>query len=278
MSSIVWLASYPKSGNTWMRAFLRNYLSDEPEPVDLNTQDPRFANENKPRWYQGFSDLPLESLNPTQVCALRPHAHARIAASRDGTVLTKTHNYLGDFDGFPLHNIEVTTGAIYIVRNPLDVVPSLADHFGMSLDGAIDFLAAEEAATQPDEANMGSILGSWSFHVASWTAEHSDVIRVVRYEDMLEQPEKTFSRVLRLLKLEPEQARLQRAIRHASFDSLQRLEQTRGFTERSEASERFFRTGRQGQWRDVLTDDQVAAVIAAHRSQMSRFGYLPEGY
>ena len=278
MSSLIWLASYPKSGNTWMRAFLRNYLADADQPVDMNAQDGRFANENTPSWYQGFADLPLNSLNPTQVCALRPHAHARIATSREGTVLTKTHNYLGDFDGFPLHNIEVTAGAIYILRNPLDVVPSLADHFGMSVDDAVSFLGADEAATQPDEANMGSLLSSWSFHVASWTAEHSEIIKIVRYEDMLEQPVATFSRVLRLLHMEPQPQRLERAIAHASFDSLQAQEQAQGFVERSEASARFFRVGKKDQWREVLNDSQIAAVVAAHREQMQRFGYVPEGY
>ncbi len=278
VSSIVWLASYPKSGNTWMRAFLRNYFDNESRPSDLNEADDRFANENKPSWYAGFTDLALDSLNAQQVCALRPHAHARIASSNAGTVLVKSHNYLGDFDGFPLHNINVTAGAIYVVRNPLDVVLSVADHFGMALDDAIAFLNSEEAATEADEANMGSIMGSWSFHVASWTQEASDIIRVVRYEDMLDKPVKAFAPVLALLRQTKDPARLKRAVQHSSFATLRKQEQADGFKERSEHSARFFRQGKKDQWKTALNRDQVAAVVNANREQMKRFGYLPKGY
>lgn len=277
MSSIVWLASYPKSGNTWMRAFLQNFLTDSDEPADINALDTFFANENTPDWYQGLTDIPLPELNPTQVCALRPQAQARISASRQGTVLVKTHNYLGEFEGFPLHNIGVTAGAIYVVRNPLDVVLSVADHFGFTLDEAIAFINSEEAATQNDELSMGSMLGSWSFHVETWT-QPSDVVCVVRYEDLLEKPVKTFTSVLGLLRQDKATPRIKRAVANSSFAALKKQENKAGFRERSAHSKRFFREGRKNQWREVLSREQIQAVVDANREQMKRFGYLPKGY
>jgi hypothetical protein len=278
LSSIVWLASYPKSGNTWMRAFLHNYLENASEAAAINSLDRFFANENMPQWYQGLSDKPLDTLSPVEVCALRSRVHERIAAANPGTVLVKTHNFQGVFDGYPLHNIDVTAGAIYVVRNPLDLSLSVADHFGFSLDEAIEFVNSEEAATEADGANMGSILGSWSFHVASWTDSASEVVRVVRYEDMLEKPIKAFSSVLALLGLERNTARIKRAIKHSSFETLKKQEARDGFRERSPHSQRFFRRGRMNQWRTELSPEQVDTVVAANREQMRRFNYIPRGY
>lgn len=261
-----------------MRAFLQNYLAGDDSPADINAPGDLFANENKPQWYAGLCNEDLSTLDALQVCSLRSQAQARIAESRPGTVIVKTHNYQGQFEGWPLHNLAVTAGAIYVVRNPLDVVLSVADHFGLSTDDAIAFINSEEAATGADEANMGSLLGSWSFHVQSWTEGAGDAVCVVRYEDMLEKPVKAFSAALALLQQPRDKARLKRAIRNSSFAALRKQESRHGFIERSENSRRFFREGRANQWRTVLTPEQVQAVVAANREQMARFNYLPKGY
>jgi hypothetical protein len=278
LSKIVWLASYPKSGNTWMRAFLHNYMENASAAADINSLDRFFANENLPEWRQGLTDKPLDALSPVEVCALRSRVHERIAAASQGTTLVRTQNFQGDFEGYPLHNIDFTAGAIYVVRNPLDVALSVADHFGLSVDEAIEFVNSEDASIEADGASMGSMLGSWSFHVASWAGSPSDLVRVVRYEDMLEKPITAFSSVLGLLGLERNTARIKRAIKHSSFETLRKQEERDGFRERSPHSQRFFRRGRMNQWRSELNTSQVEAVITANREQMRHFNYLPRGY
>jgi hypothetical protein len=214
-----------------------------------------------------------------EATALRPRVHAAIAAAAGANdVFVKTHNLFGSLEGLPLHNLEVTAGAIYVVRNPLDVVPSLADHFGIGLDEAIDFMGNEQTGSPGDEANVAGVLGSWSAHAGSWSGSGLRRLRVVRYEDLHAQPEQAFAGILGFLGRTPDPARLARAIRHAAFDTLRRQEDQGGFVERSPASARFFRAGVVGGWRELLSADQVQRVVARHAAQMQRFGYLPAAW
>lgn len=275
MSSIIWLASYPKSGNTWVRAFLQNYLDASDTPSDINALDRYFADESKPNWYAPHASAPLAETDTAGICALRPLVQRDIAASRPGSIIVKTHNLLGDFNGLPLHEMSVTAGAIYVLRNPLDVVISLADHFGLSVDAAIEFLNSETTGTPSDEANVASVLGSWSMHVRSWVEGGGEATTVLRYEDLLAKPLKTFRKLAHFLGLKRDDALLRRAVRFSSFGELRKQEQKRGFIERSPNSSNFFRAGRKDQWRSVLSEDQVDRIVAAHGEVMGRFGYLP---
>jgi hypothetical protein len=278
MSSIVWLASYPKSGNTWVRAFIHNYLEDSHEPADINSLDKYFADDSKPYWYERHTDRPLSELSIKEICELRCRVHRDIAASRQGSVIVKTHGYLGEYEGIPLHEMAVTAGAIYVVRNPLDVVLSLADHFGISIDEAIAFMNDPATGSPTDEANVGSVLGSWSGHVESWTGTEGANLHLVRYEDLVDRPAKAFAGIVSFLNLGKNSAGIKKAVRFSSFQTLRNLEAKRGFVEKSPNSKRFFRSGRKNQWPSTLSRDQVAALVDAHREQMSRFRYVPPGY
>jgi len=278
MSSIVWLASYPKSGNTWVRAFLHNYLENSSEPADINSLDKYFADDSKPYWYQNHTDRPLHELSMRDICLLRCQVHQDIASSRAGSVIVKTHSLLGAYDGIPLHEMSVTAGAIYVVRNPLDVVLSLADHFGISIDDAIAFMNDPATGSPTDEANVASVLGSWSGHVESWTSEESPSLHVVRYEDLIDRPLKAFAGIVSFLNLGRDAPAIKRAMRFSSFQALRSQESSKGFVEKSPNSARFFRAGRKNQWPGKLSRDQVTALVEAHREQMSRFRYVPPAY
>ncbi len=278
MSNILWLASYPKSGNTWVRAFLANLIADGSDPLPLAELSNYCRDEALPDLYTAISGQPSTELDATQLCALRPRVHARIAASQPGTVLVKTHNMNGSFEGHPLHNPDVSAGAVYVVRNPLDVALSMTYHFGLGIDEAIDRLASEELATGNDELFVTQILGSWSTHVASWADMAGPDIVVVRYEDMLEKPLKAFGKIAGLVGLGDNRKRLERAIQFSSFQNLSRLERRDGFSEVSDKTKRFFRKGRANQWREALDRDQVSRIVNAHREQMARFKYVPHGY
>lgn len=271
------MASYPKSGNTWVRAFIQNFLDATDRPADINALDKYFADESKPNWYQPLVQESLADLSLKQICELRPTVQKNIAASRAGSVFVKTHNILGAYNGQPLHEMSVTAGAIYVVRNPLDVVLSLADHFGLSIDDAIIFMNNKATGSPTDEANVASVLSSWSDHVHSWTAS-DDSTCILRYEDLLAKPEKEFSRLLQFLGIDRDRARLKRAIQFCSFLEMRKQEKQQGFIERSPNSRRFFRTGKKNQWRTALSREQIGQITEAHRDEMQRFKYLPPGY
>jgi hypothetical protein len=278
MGNILWLASYPKSGNTWIRAFLANLVANRREPVPLD-ELPRYCeDEARPELFSAVAGRPSSELSVDEISALRPRVHALIAARSSGTRLVKTHNYAGSFDGHPLHNMAVTSGAIYVVRNPLDVAISMTHHFGLNLDEAIERLANEQVATANDALFVTQLLGSWSMHVKGWADLAGERVLVLRYEDLLAKPGKHFARAARLLGLGQDRARIERAVRHAAFQSLASLEKKHGFVEARDSATRFFREGRMNQWRDVLSRAQLHRMVAAHREQMARFNYLPPGF
>src|ERR1700694_5130861 len=139
-SGIVWLASYPKSGNTWTRAFLHNLartMAGEKGEQSINEIN---------RFITGETFLPLYAellgFRPTaehrkEIAAVRHRVQQRIADSCEGIVFVKTHNALATEFGHSTINFGVTSGAIYIVRNPLDVAISFAHHMNKSIDETI---------------------------------------------------------------------------------------------------------------------------------------------
>ena len=278
MGNICWLASYPKSGNTWLRAFLANLVADTGAPLALSRLGRYCEDEALPEDYAALAGQPSATLSMEEIARLRPQVHARIAARHPATVFVKTHNMAGRYDGHPLHNIDVTTAAIYVVRNPLDVVVSMASHFALELDEAIDYLEADNAATLNDTLYVSQVLSSWSRHVAGWADQAGPSVLVVRYEDMIDKETKTFGRIARLLRLDGDRARLERAVRFSRFPVLAAMEREQGFVEATGKGAHFFRKGRINQWRERLTRDQVGRIIDAHRVQMARFKYVPPGY
>ena len=282
MGSIVWLASYPRSGNTWTRNFLHNLVSilrGEPEAEqDINAMQKLTTWDVYPFWWKGILEKPLEEASNAEVAALRPRVHARIAGEATGIVFVKTHNALVASHGVPAINMKVTSGAIYIVRNPLDVAISNAHHFALSLDEAIERLNRPGLEVHNHKDGAFEVYGAWRENVLSWTRRPHRTIYVMRYEDMLARPEETFGRLAYHLTLLPTAAQLEQAIERSAFERLKRQEAEKDFAERPKRAREFFREGRAEQWREILSEAQVRAVVAPNREQMARFGYLPEGF
>jgi Sulfotransferase domain len=275
MGKIIWLASYPKSGNTWLRAFLHNLLRNPQEGYDINKLDDFTLGESAYGWYRRFDERPLEAYTDAEVAALRPKVHRYLTTLFPDSIFAKTHCAVMEDHGFPTVTFEVTAGAIYVVRNPLDVAISYAHHLGASLDDTIGYMAKARAQVPASNNHVHELLGSWSEHVESWTAKPSKALHIVRYEDMLVKPQTAFSGIVRFLGLKVPRNRLESAIARSSFRVLQEQERRHGFKEKGEFADRFFREGKSGQWRKVITPAQVDRVVTAHSQQMERFGYLP---
>ena len=278
MSGILWLASYPKSGNTWLRAFLHNLLRNSRAPFDINRMSELTAGDSQAHWYERFDSRSPVALGGEDLARLRPRVHALIAESAPDTVMVKTHNALVEADGVPMITQSLTAGAIYVVRNPLDVVVSYAHHLGQPTDDVITLMETKGFHSPASADQVPEHHSDWSTHVESWTASSHPQLHVVRYEDMGRRPGPTFRAISAFLGLKPPRERLERAMRHSSFRSLRAQEDRTGFIERTPSQDRFFRTGKMGGWREVLDDAQVRRVVERHRTQMERFGYLPSGY
>jgi len=275
MGKILWLASYPKSGNTWLRVFLHNLFRDPNEPYDINKLHEFCSADYVAAWYQQILQKPSLEMTPEEVATVRPQVHEALTRVHPDTVFCKTHNALVVSHGSEMITMTHTAGAIYVIRNPLDVVISYAHHYGLDIDTAIEALNLPGQTMPNSKQHVYQIFGSWSENVKSWTANPHPALHVVRYEDMTSQPLETFGSVAAFLGLRPTRQRLERAIQNSSFGELQKQESESGFEERSDKSDRFFRKGQVGQWRDILTPAQVDLLVENHKEQMQRFGYWP---
>ena len=280
MGDIIWLASYPKSGNTWLRAFLHNLFRNTDRPIDINSMQGELSqSDGMLMWFQMLDQRPCDEWTAEDVARMRPKVNELIAGGQPGSVFCKTHNALVTAHGFPAINLQVTSGAIYIVRNPLDVVPSFADYMGIDLEKAITWMETDDLETTSDPSvnHVQLRLGSWSQHVKSWTGNYNPRLHVVRYEDLLDHPSRSFGGISRFLGLKASRQRLLRAIRNSSFKVMRRHEERHGFNERPAHQKWFFRRGAAGGWRSELKLEQVERICSAHHEQMKRFDYLPAG-
>lgn len=274
MGKLMWLASYPKSGNTWVRAFLANYLTDSAQPVDINTLASFAVGDMRIEQYVRVGKRPAESLKPADIDRLRPLAHRSIAEMHPGSIFVKTHSVIGRVGGTALITPEVTAGAVYVVRNPLDVAVSFADHYGLTLDQVTKAICFNRLRIDPRPDQVTQHLSDWSTHVKSWRDAPGLRHHLVRYEDLTDAPEASFTAIVQFLKAPLDTERLQRAIAHSSFPVLAGQEHERGFRERSRSAEKFFRSGKVGGWREVLDARHSDAIVAFHREVMGQLGYI----
>ncbi len=280
MNGIIWLASYPKSGNTWFRVFLTNLLHDADAPASINELEStpiasaRGIFDNN----MGFES---SDLTADEIDRLRPELYTHLAVNANDPFFMKIHDaYTAVSDNMPLIPQAATGGALYFIRNPLDVAVSFAHHSGSDYDTSISRMADESFAfcRKSDRLHnqLRQKLLSWSRHVLSWVDRAPFPVCVLRYEDMKSQSLETFERAVHFAGLPHTPEQIQKALDFSSFDTVQQQEEAEGFQEKSPSSSRFFRKGQIGSWRDELSEKQAQQVVHNHREVMRRFGYLDE--
>jgi len=277
MAGIVWLASYPKSGNTWLRAFIHTYMFDPERPLSINELRDYTFGDGFLDQYAKVAGKPIAELGEDEIRALRPKVHMWLASHPTDTVFVKTHNVIGNEGGVPIITPDATAGAIYVVRNPLDIVDSYAHHYRLTLDEAVDHLCtAGKVLPGVAGRKLPDYLGSWRENVRAWTTAPGLQRHVMRYEDMLAKPGPTFRGVVKFLGLPIIAKRVRKAIEFTSFREMAGQEEREGgFHELGpKADHSFFRRGRAGAWRHLLNDDQVRRIVEANHDVMAEHGYL----
>jgi hypothetical protein len=283
-SGIVWVASYPRSGNTWIRMFLFNLSQiiegdDAEQNLDkLSEFSPWDGETSRYAKYLPAQDQ-LRGFPQTRDAAwtrLKNLAAVRQSWQRDlcngltGPIFVKTHWIDKPVFGNAAIDYSVSLGGIYCVRNPLDVLVSLADFFDAPIDSIAQLMGQQDAFLGGNDAV--DYLGTWSEHVISWSKQENLNVCVVRFEDLLENPELWFGVMARhVFNPPPTVEQIRRAIHRSSFDRLRTQEQQQGFV--GMPSRSFFKRGRAGEWRRVLASHHVNQIVNDHGQQMARFGY-----
>ncbi|MBT5434027.1 MAG: sulfotransferase domain-containing protein [Alphaproteobacteria bacterium] len=278
MGKIIWIASYPKSGNTWLRIFLFNLFADSPEPMTLSEVSHMSTSDTVLRWYREVDERDPASWTMHDVADLRLVMQRHMTTQSLDAVFMKTHAALVPMAGRQPFDMEASAGAVYIVRNPLDVAVSYMRHAGVPADQIVDIMSTPNHMLPRTDDLAEFVQGGWSQNVMSWTREPNPAIHVVRYEDLAAKGMETFGAICSFLKLEMDEERVARALDHASITTLRRLEDEQGFNERSVHQERFFGEGGVDAWKRDLPEENARQLVQRHRAQMERFGYVPPGW
>jgi aryl sulfotransferase len=274
----IWLASYPRSGNTWVRALLRAVTEPAPgaeiDLAELGDGPIASSRGHLERW----TGLTASELKPTEIDRIRPGADAALDASLDDIRFRKIHDALLSA---PADRAIVppaaTLGAVYIVRDPRDVAVSLAHIYDRTQAQAVAAMANPCAALARSEKRLRyqlrQRLGTWSNHVSGWLDHELFPMLLVRYEDLAADTAGELTRIAKFAGLELSTDRVEAAIEVASFEQLRARESIHGFREHPRSDVPFFRRGQAGAWEDELAPELARRVQADHGPVMARAGY-----
>jgi hypothetical protein len=274
--AVCWLASYPKSGNTWLRAVHAAAVTRA--DIDINRLPSALAPATRALLDDALG-LSTSDLTVAEVEALRPRVDELLAGSLDRPVLRKVHDaYLPGAGGEPVVSVAAARGVLYLLRDPRDVAVSLVGHTGLPIDAVVGLMANPAAVLAAARDGLDRYveqrIGSWSGHVRSWVAQRQAPVRVLRYEDAAADPVGAFGPALRFAGLELTDAEVAVAVERASFRVLAGQEARSGFGERLRPEARFFRRGQIGAWRDELPPALAARLVRDHREVMGEYRYL----
>jgi hypothetical protein len=278
MGDICWIASYPKSGNTWLRVLLANYRADSETPANINSLGDYGASARIV--FDEWAGITASALDGVTVDNLLPDVYRCVAREETGRIFFKVHDMFRLTSlGQPLFPADVSMGAVYVVRNVSDIVISLAHHAGIGGPEAVERVCKSGYAIACSEAGLDEqlrqVLGSWSEHVSSWLDQSAIPVYLVRYEDLLRSPVEVFGGIVGFCGLPFDRERARRAVAFSRFDELRRQEQTNGFSERHERSSApFFRLGRAGDGAEKLGAEMVQRLFDEHGAILRRLKYL----
>jgi aryl sulfotransferase len=270
-----WLASYPKSGNTWVRAV--HAAASTGADVDINDLPGRRVPATRAVLDAALC-LSTSDLTAAEVEVLRPRADEMLDEVPGGSALRKVHDaFVVGATGEPVVSVAAALGAVYVVRDPRDVAVSLAHHGGHPPHRVAATMCDPAAVLGGPPGGIGfqveQRIGCWSEHVASWVDQSRLSVHVLRYEDAVADPVAAFGPMLRFAGLELTDGEVAAAVDRTSFRVLAGQEAERGFRERIRPDARFFRRGQPGAWRDELPAALAERLVRHHREVMIRFGY-----
>ena len=247
---IIWLASYPKSGNTWVRSFLSHYIYGNNKAFEFKLLDniKKFPDINI------LNDLKINYENTNELIENWTSIQDYINLNNKLNFL-KTHNAFCTINGNPFTNSSNTLAAIYIVRDPRDVLVSFSNHFGLDLKKTLEIMKSEEFWETEDKFNSfrSSLFGSWKTNYKSWVSNKTLDTFVIRYEDLISNPFESFSKMIDFLKnksgLRYDEKSISFSLKETNFRNLSDLEKKNGFNEASKTL--FFRKGSFKQWANL---------------------------
>ena len=275
MHKNIFLASYPKSGNTWLRSIIGNFYNFEKEfslndlkSIPLLSIKKHF-NEFQNKVYINNNELHFDWVSQNIIKCQK--------------ILNNKLNHLNIFKTHSVRhknftNETVNAGFIYIVRDPRDIIVSLKNFSGKEIDKTIDeFLFSKSLMITTNGAQ--ELLSTWELNVQSWLNYTSVPRLIIKYEDLKLNPKeiilniKKFLNKIHSLNINLRDQDIDKIVENTNFNNLKKLEDKNGFDEATIHSN-FFRSGTSNQWKDVLTNTQINLIEKNLKSMMRYFNYI----
>jgi hypothetical protein len=279
---IVWLASYPKSGNTLLRSLLSSYFFSNDGDFTFNhlykiSQFPAVHH---------FTSLVINVSDENEVFKNFINAQNLINKQNKNLKFFKTHSALCKMNDCNFTDLKNTLGVIYIVRDPRNVVTSYAHHYNLNINEATDALLDKSSFLVKTDKNCKAFMGSWDFNYNSWKKfELKKKYLLIKYEDLVNKKKNTLLKIFRFLeslgasKFKIDMVKLNKAIKSTEFDKMKDLEKKEVFYEgvldiKTGKRKVFFNLGPKNDWRRILDQKNKEKIEKFFKNEMIELGYL----
>ena len=277
---IIWIASYPKSGNTLLRSILASYFFSNDGNFEFNHLDyiKQFPA------IEHFRKMGIDLSNENEVFQNFIEAQKLINKENNKIKFIKTHSSLCKINNCNFTDLKNTLGAIYIVRDPRNVVTSFAHHYNLNVEQATDTLIDETRWLVKTEKMYKTFLGSWNVNYNSWK-QLNERFMLVKYEDLVNKKKTTLIKIFKFIQtlnneeLKIDMVKVNKVIKSTEFYKMKTLEQKQIFTEsiiESDTGKRkaFFNLGLKNDWKKILDDKNRKKIETSFKKEMSELGYL----
>ncbi len=278
---ILWLASYPKSGNTLLRSFLSTYFfsKDGNFNFDLLRNIKQYPNNKL------FLELGVDISNRHEIAKNHLNAQKLINQNKKSFQFWKTHSSFVKMDGYSFTDLNNTLGVIYVVRDPRDVVISYSHHNNQTIEQTLKMINQNYILGAEIKDSIPVYLGSWSYNYNSWKVfKNINKYLLIKYEELILNDEKYFEKILLFIKniskmdFDISEKKIKKVLEEIKFEKLKKLEKEKGFHESKKDDKgntiNFFRSGKTKQWKnnlDLKTKNMIEEVC---QKEMEELGYI----
>ena len=273
---IIWISSYPKSGNTWVRAFLSTYLDSTDGKVNFSLLDKigEFPDHNILNKFMDSKDF----YNLSEVSKHWIKVQELINSNKELTFL-KTHSSLCNINGNKFTNTDNTLAIVHIVRDPRNIVLSMANHFGITQEESYKIISDKMYIIYPKKNNQpipSTLVSSWNNHYLSWKNSDSISKIVIKYEDLIKNTKDTFEKIINFLsehaKIKYDEEKIVNSIDVTQFNNLKKNEEKYGFN--MGQKNKFFYLGKKNDWKNLLDPGIGDKINLQFKSEMKELGYI----
>ena len=282
---IFWIASYPKSGNTWIRTLISSYYYTE----DGIFKESKIHNIDQFPQKKYFKDFKYDKTIVNDTARLWLKAQKKINLDKKLRFF-KTHNAFGNLNGNPFTDNTNSIGAIYVVRDPRNVITSLKNHYELNDNQAYSWMINENNYLydthnfKEDGYSDFQFISSWSTNYKSWKVQKKIPIKIIKYEDLLNETYLIFKDLINFINMlvnnsdQVNRDKLKKVIDSTLFDKLRKEEQDKGFTESvlSRDGKRkipFFNLGPKNDWNKILNIKMVKQIEEVFAESMKDLSY-----